>query len=426
MKSRWYSSAWMKAGAVLGLVALVVIVSAVIYIKSLGIPKDASYVGSNECQTCHGDEHQGWHDSAHPKMMRRVDEPGAVVADLSTEGEDAAPFDPERAVWVIGSKWEQQFMGEENGEETLLPGSWLIGEKRWQRTGWDGWQVPQPLVRCHGCHTVGLNVETGNFVEPSVGCESCHGPGSWHVSTRGIGEIYSSLDAQVCGQCHTRGRSTNGKHFFPVDYRPGEPLVDYYNELLPSKGQNTSQWWGNGHAKKRHQEYYAWNQGKHANSLQSLKEGYDGRYGEVTSKCLSCHAGDAAVDDFSEHYKLDEVSQGVTCAVCHNSHGKLDKPRMACKNCHGEGASYHRPEINDKHIPCPSEAEVTCVDCHMPLTGKNGGAYTLHSHGQRVIPPEDTEKYKVPNSCANGGCHSDRDVEWVQGRYEDAYLYGTQ
>jgi len=407
-----------KIGFVLILLFSGFLITGVFYIKNSPVPKDASYVGSQECGGCHTNEYTGWHGSLHPKMMRKVDLPNALVADLQSE--DLA-FHPDETVWVIGGKWEQQFMGEEEGTETLLPGAWLVKDKKWKNTGWDGWQVPEPLQRCHGCHTVGLNVESGKFVEASVGCESCHGPGSWHSNTAGLGKITSSIDAQICGQCHTRGRSVDGQYFFAEGYKPGLKLTDYFKEEEPDYIQNSSKWWGNGHARKRHQEYYSWRQGGHVNSLKSLKEGYNGKYGEVTSKCLSCHAGEAINDGQSEDYKLDEVEYGITCAVCHNSHGNLDKPRLTCLNCHEEGGFYHQPQGNESHVPCPKDANIQCQQCHMPLTVMNGGDYTLHSHRAGIIPPSDTRKFGVPNSCANGSCHSDKNLEWQEEMFVRFY-----
>lgn len=364
------------------------------------------------------DEITGWYHSLHPKMMRPVDKPGVVVADLHSK---ELAFNPEDAVWAIGSKWEQQFMGEKGGHETLLPGAWHVPKNKWKNTGWDGWQVPNPVKRCHGCHTVGLDVESGKFVEPSVGCESCHGPGSWHSNTAGFGKIYTGIDPQVCGQCHTRGRSVDGEYFFPVGYKPGDDLFQYFEEDEPDYIQNSSKWWANGHPRKRHQEYYAWRQGGHADSLKSLTDDYDGTYGKVTGECLSCHAGEAVMGNQAKDYALEDVQYGITCAVCHYSHGKLDQERTGCADCHGGSASYHNPELNENHVPCPEEANVECKHCHMPLTVVNGGDYTLHSHRPGIIPPSDTKKFGVPNSCANGGCHAENDVDWLQERFESHY-----
>jgi hypothetical protein len=397
---------------------VITLITVLFFIAQTGIPEDTSYVGSKACHSCHDQQYAQWYASLHPKMMQPVSET-TIKAELSPDNPNLL-FDPQKAVWVIGSKWEQQFMGHDGKTETLLPGAWLVGYKRWKQTGWDGWHAPIPLQRCNGCHVVGLNVETGEFVEAGIGCESCHGPGDWHVKTFGLGRIYSSLDAQMCGQCHTRGRSKDGIYFFPVGYRPGKTLSMFFNEDQPIEGQNSSKWWGNGHAHKRHQEYFAWKQGGHANSLKTLTENYDGRYGEVTSECLPCHAAKAALAG-ERGVRLENVSQGITCAVCHHVHGKLDQLRRTCADCHGDGAFYHQPERNANHVPCPPAAQVNCVNCHNPLTVKNGGGFTLHSHSPGIIPPKDTAQFGVPSSCANGDCHAGQEVDWLQEAFERHY-----
>jgi Cytochrome c554 and c-prime len=392
----------------------IIFLSVLVAIKVKAVPESVTYVGSTQCQSCHKKHFHHWQSSLHAKMMRPVQ--GNTLADISESSMVA--FEPTEAVWAIGSKWEQQFMGEVDGEQTLLPGAWMIADQQWELKNWDGWQVPEPLIRCHGCHTVGLDVNSGGFIEPSIGCESCHGPSSWHVKTKGLGKAYVSLDAQVCGQCHSRGKSSNGIHFFPVDFKPWQNLDEHFDQLQPYPSQTSSHWWGNGHARKRHQEYSAWQQGGHSNSLKSLTEHYDGRYGNVSSDCLYCHAAEATLKDKTHGLALDDVKNGISCAVCHNVHGQLDKLRMQCSGCHGVGAYYHQPEKNRQHVPCPNEADVSCVNCHMPLTGWNGGEYTLHSHSPKLIPPSDTELYGVPNSCANGGCHADKNTEWLQAQYD--------
>jgi len=389
------------------------------WVKLRDIPENSQYVGSHRCATCHRSEHAAWEDSLHNRMMRPVNRPGVVVAEFDEE-DHGLRFELEDAVWAIGGKWEQQFMGHDGETETLLPGAWLGRPGHWDFKGWDGWQTPVPLRRCHGCHTVGLDVTAGRFVEANIGCESCHGPAEWHVDTRGLGRIYRGLEAEVCGQCHTRGRSTSGEFFFPVGYRPGDELDPYFEYELPSEGQNSSYWWGNGHERHRHQQYWAWRQGGHADSLSVLTERYDGRYGALEDDCLRCHAGESAVSTSNE-LSTAKAAEGITCSVCHNVHGSLDEPRVACDACHTEGAFYHQPERNADHVPCPSSAAVSCVGCHMPQTIQISGEHILHSHRPGVVPPEDTLKWQAPSSCANGGCHLDETPEELQAVFGAHY-----
>lgn len=358
--------------------------------------------------------------------MRRVEQEHVVVADFEKAG-NGLRFHPDEAVWAIGGKWEQQFMGSDGYDEMLLPGSWHVAQQEWDFRGWDGWERPIPLERCHGCHTVGLNVETGRFVEPNIGCESCHGPAEWHVKTWGIGRVYSGVESEVCGQCHSRGTDPTGQYFFPVAYEPGGdvPLIEAFDLLDPRDGQDSSHWWGDGHARQRHQEYPTWASGGHANALNSLLDDYDGRFGTVTDDCLGCHSADYILASGSKP-SLEDVSSGITCAVCHNTHGNLDTRRMDCASCHGEGALYHSPEPYEDHVPAPESAHSDCLDCHMPRTGRIGGAFQLHSHRPGVLPPsEERSRADRPTSCTNSGCHThDTPVDlsrWYFVYYGDAY-----
>ncbi|MCU7940792.1 MAG: hypothetical protein KZQ74_11630 [gamma proteobacterium symbiont of Bathyaustriella thionipta] len=45
----------------------------------------------------------------------------------------------------------------------------------------------------------------------------------------------------------------------------------------------------------------------------------------------------------------------------------------------------------------------------------------LRSHAFRIIPPQATEKYQMPNSCQNGGCHEDKDLQWAKESFNEYY-----
>ena len=39
----------------------------------------------------------------------------------------------------------------------------------------------------------------------------------------------------------------------------------------------------------------------------------------------------------------------------------------------------------------------------------------------KIIPPEATIKYGMPNSCQNGSCHTDKSTQWAIDEYEKFY-----
>lgn len=155
-------------------------------------------------------------------------------------------------------------------------------------------------------------------------------------------------------------------------------------------------------------------------ALDSLKNGYDGRFGEVDSECLVCHSAEAAIYP-DRSFDLSEVQLGVTCAVCHQVHGDLDQPRLSCESCHDQGPFHHSQIAVAEHVPCPTSADVQCIDCHMPITIKIGDAYRLRSHAPGITAPKDASAFSAPSSCANGGCHQSADAGWLQDEYERFY-----
>lgn len=87
---------------------------------------------------------------------------------------------------------------------------------------------------CVGCHTVGFG-EPGGYRRDygaakltGVGCESCHGPGSIHVSQRQSGEAvtfsFRPLAAGDCMKCH------NGEFSPPFDWNHLWPQIQHGKE----------------------------------------------------------------------------------------------------------------------------------------------------------------------------------------------------
>lgn len=132
-----------------------------------GVAPTATYVGTESCIGCHLQSHQTWEGTAHARAF----------ASLQKKGADADPS-------------------------------------------------------CIGCHTVGLGTPSGYRREfegrrlVNVGCESCHGPGSEHVTQRAVQRTsneavlfkYRKLTAADCTQCHYGefSRPFQWEHFWPL------------------------------------------------------------------------------------------------------------------------------------------------------------------------------------------------------------------
>ncbi len=100
---------------------------------------------------------------------------------------------------------------------------------------------------CLSCHAgrfdTGGTMSRITFLEKTIGCESCHGPGSLHAAARQGGHaevgvedlsivnpkrLPRALREDVCAACHLSGAArvyVRGRQV--SDFRPGMPLADF-------------------------------------------------------------------------------------------------------------------------------------------------------------------------------------------------------
>ncbi len=185
-------------------------------------------------------------------------------------------------------------------------------------------------------HSTGWDRETGEPAEPGVGCEACHGRGSAHMSAATKDDvdqtalIVNSLKLEtndqrvsICAQCHARYTVAEGEP--PVDFTPGENLLEKVTLLPPEEGQKQQQ----------------------VNELVNSKH-----YTEKDMGCIQCH---------TSH------SEGV-------QEGQLRKPiNDLCAPCH------HDQSDMAAHTDGKAQEGDTCATCHMP-----GG-----SHGFQKPPADE-------------------------------------
>jgi len=281
------------------------------------------------------------------------------------------------------------------------------------RAGTDSFQV-----RCLSCHVTGLremtrNPATGEYArslqtmiaaatgpriaELGVGCESCHGPGSQHMtpstggdgspSIRGAIVNPSKLPAdranEACAQCHAQGTSVNGGGFrFPWGssalmghYIPGTPLADAFT--FPDEN-DTAFFWSDPdrHARRKYME---WN---------------DFRW--------------------SSHF----THGGLSCDDCHVPHESGDGAQLRiagndlCLRCHQDIVDDQGRDANHSRHANGSRGN-SCFGCHMPAVATATRDFDVKSHAFRILYPVTStqvllnEGEGIPNSCATAGCHVD-------------------
>ncbi|MDM8519693.1 cytochrome c3 family protein [Anaerolineales bacterium HSG6] len=340
----------------------------------LGVGQAAEgYVGSDRCGGCHEEKYFSWRETLHAKMIQdpTVDL-DAVVGDFNQPDTDLT-FSRDVVSYTIGNRWKQQYITKSGADEFhVLPAQWNIEAKEWV-----SYASPDEDWRqaCGSCHVTGLDTQTWGFAEFGVGCESCHGMGADHANDPENVNLFTEVDDQVCGACHSRGVSPDGFDF-PATYRPGDTLTDHFTFT-----SDKNDLWPDGSAKKHHQQYIDWQQ----NKVMRLS-------GKVN--CVTCHA---VHDSGTSHSQLIEPIENL-CIQCHS-----DKKAII------NHTPYHDQAINNYQF--------NCADCHMPNMAINTIAYDGHNHTFHQPDPETTLEQGGPEVMFNAcnGCHTtpDESAQWA-------------
>jgi predicted CXXCH cytochrome family protein len=273
------------------------------------VPPEAAYVGSDKCLMCHQGMHEkiaaGWKTTRHARSFADVTKnPESIRAEFSAD----TPFSKDQVRHVLsGSGKLQAYVGE---DMKSLPGKWNVAEKKWQKAA-----SSDAKTQCVHCHVTGYNVADASWIEPAVGCESCHGPGSAHSATGDESKIVNpkKLPADkrimVCAQCHSHGTDPSKAHAFPVNFRPGDDLSKAFILAPVSGGQLNQQYnefiiskhfTGGMQCTTCHEPH-----GSGATQPKQLVKA-------VNDLCVACHA---SVKGMKEH--APAAPAGATCSTCH-------------------------------------------------------------------------------------------------------------
>ena len=403
--------------------------------RAPGISGPATFVGSSSCQSCHLAEFHDWMGSDHELAMQIADadtvlgdfndtsfEYFGTITRFSTRDDgfyvrtaDATGEDRDfRIAYTFGVAPLQQYLIEfPGGRLQTLAYTWDTrpeseGGQRWFHMYPDEYIAPDDVLHwtglqqnwnymCAECHSTNLEMgfDTASdtfdttYSEISVGCESCHGPGSIHVeqantkpsndphgfdvdlddhgrsawvmnpetgiAKRSEARMQPQQHTEACGRCHSR------RGIIAPEYEYGEPLAHTHMPVLLEDNM-----------------YFA--------DGQILEEVYV--YGSFLQ---------------SKMYQA-----GVTCSDCHNPHSaKLisgEDPNEVCSQCH-----MRTKFAVIEHAAHVSE-QAGCVDCHM-----TSRTYMVvddrRDHSFRVPRPDLTTTIGTPNACHD--CHADRNSAWA-------------
>ncbi|HXH13368.1 MAG TPA: multiheme c-type cytochrome [Alphaproteobacteria bacterium] len=333
-----------------------------------------TYVGSLRCRECHDKIYATWRQTIHAQAIQDVSQnPRAIQGDW-TQPFDLRTFTKQDVRLTHGIQWKQRYIDK---DWHILPAQWNFEDNTWAPTpDAKTWQATNWITSCAQCHVTGFDPEKRTWKELSIGCEACHGPGSAHVEAKPadrFGTIVNPASlpfdyaASVCGQCHTRGASPDGKWPHPIGFQVGDMLTTAHFRIVPK--DNQSAWWPDGSVKQHRQQYPEWKASKHA------KAG-------VT--CITCHAVHEAPSKFATRLTPNNL-----CIACHS-------------NVSTDSVIGHAPIAN-----APQHSN--CIGCHMAPVGKSATVGDERVHTFRVVKPAMTidlgggDVAKQPNSC--NGCH---------------------
>jgi predicted CXXCH cytochrome family protein len=364
--------------------------------------REAHYVGSATCQTCHQDIYARWAETRMANVVRDPKlHPDAIIPDL-TMPDALVTFTAEDIALVYGNHWKQRYFKKVGADYFPLPAQWDVTNKKWlpyhvPDTGGDWWAkfYPDPGDNskrptgplCDGCHSVNYDIATKAVTEWNVGCEQCHGAGSTHAANPTRFNILNPAHqdfveaSDTCIQCHSQGQPLNnpiaGKYYdWPVGYHAGLKLSDFWRLEDHKLGEMTFTHFPDGTA--------------HKNRMQG--------------------------NDFVQSLMY---ARGVTCFSCHDPHGSeneamLRKPiTEVCLSCHGPNTQNgpHALSIEAHTHHLPGSAGSQCVSCHMPKIEQTLGNVNVASHTFHFVSPVETDKLKIPNACTT--CHQDKTTAWA-------------
>ena len=387
-----------------------------------GVPDEAdshTFVGSQACQTCHQAIYDIWVVSGHPYKFTIIEggnPPTFPVEAVNFQDQYMANLGDGTHTWdniaglIGGYGWKSRFVGTDGHIVGTLNSAFStgLGNNQFNFFGGEnhGWVDYHPSDEkiynygCFKCHTTGGTTEgtwltgvdgLGDFTEGGIGCESCHGPGSVHVSSG----LAADID-RVYEFAHT-DNALGGLEINGVVQMP-DPNGDDVNFL-----------------------------------------------------CGTCHNRgyadpiDASGGFVKHHEQWDEMMAtkhgegGLDCNTCHDPHTRViwdgDGIIKNCSECHtAEAATLNHT------------AGVSCLDCHMPYAAKSGttrgeSGYVgdVRSHLMVITPDtesmftadgawvrdDDTRKASLSPAYSCLGCHNDDSMDAIPNKTLEAAATGA-
>jgi hypothetical protein len=297
-------------------------------------------------------------------------------------------------LYVIGGyNWKARFVNEDGYIITDEPGKSGNAEylNQWnfanpivgKDAGWVTYHSGEENYQytCGPCHTTGYDPNAtnelpgivGDWAEPGIQCEACHGPGSLHVKNpRGI-EMKVVRDGEECGRCHRRGdvEQVNASGGFIQHHEQYEELFQSKHLVLDCVDCHDP----------------------HVGVVQLRVAGEQ----TTRTKCENCHFKSAQYHKVEKHLAI-----GVPCIECHMP--RIIKSAWANPDLFSGDIRTHMMAIDPNQIEQFSEdgkvaysqigLNFACRHCHIIGTGLDKTDEELiqaatEYHSRSIPPPEE-------------------------------------
>jgi DmsE family decaheme c-type cytochrome len=266
---------------------------------------------------------------------------------------------------------------------------------------------------CHGAYakTFGENVHRNN------GCESCHGPASKHLETRGKepGLIFSfkkgnpAVLAEACLQCHEQDPCSAGAQWRTSKHAAcGVTCVSchraHYNVPAGTPATTeptdaaTNAPAGNATLTSFQAAADAEAKGPDKKNLPSLRGSSNNLGAVAPGLCYRCHTDKTDLQRIAGPHQICGPN-GFNCTTCHDPHGHIKEStrRDLCLSCHNGAPTMAW------HSSIHEQNGVACTDCHNPHPSACVPQLVQVSHYQVQRPTRMPMSVWEPEACYK--CH---------------------
>ncbi len=247
--------------------------------------------------------------------------------------------------------------------------------------------------RCSSCHStdvkknynIASNTFDTQFAEINVACESCHGPGSDHITWA------KSANLQAADK-HILTLQDRGQWQFA-------PSNSIANRVDGNKPQQQLEACAACHALRTE---FTDTKSNNAFSDQYGLRLLEQHFYEVDGKI------DDEVFVYGSFLQSKMHQAGVVCTDCHDPHSGQVKgsTETVCLQCHSN-EKYNQPS-HHQHVNGTSGS--FCVDCHMPAKTYMG-VDKRRDHSFSIPHPELSDRLGTSNACID--CHQDKNNAWA-------------